>query len=1246
MKKRKTIKYKSDSPMNYQIGGQILPFLNKYTNLNNQWDTFWKGGNYFNEDPDPNYDPLKAVSNGYTSDRMLNEYVFKSTNAANKYTNSLINYNTQKGLYDNAYKGAWGDDAHNFYYNNTLGNKYTPSQLTSFADREKEWGGNSGGAGRPEGFEEWYNGRKAYSNTAGQQYDADRKVITGFPDVKKQALDIQKEASGVMSEGLSGIFTGMNYLNAYKPEKPITLQEGFQGVQTGQMGIQVPQNNQINTTGYTQGSPTVNNKINIIPGSEGTMEGVHPDQRLVAIGRKGADNGVIKIVDKTTPRFKFKSDSFLELPINKVEEQPEIQYAQFGSAIQDLYQQLPNINNNYLSTIAGDSQYGPSVSTPEFNNRMIQGYNNAQQANIPSRQYTANELMQGAASNQNIINPNSNGIYPIQAGYSEPVVNNQSLVFNVKGDRTYEYKQDGDVFYTRKKGSNSWIDMKSKLSLEDYNQAMDNITKGKVSQATTPSGAAKTSRAKIISANNVVNEFNAESDIYIPAAVAQTVAAVKEENKKASAVSNNKSTKKANNKVNVNLGSLSEWLPTFTNPNTGENYTSDDYSKYIPKQSLTTTLTKTYLKNRKKWNEDTPSLFNTPVNKKLPKLLNQLSLYKYGGEIPKYQLGGEVNNDYAYPIHPITEEFTEIQTELGEVVSLPDSTIVDVKANELHKTMHKDDVTDILPAKSHVFSNDPKMKLNLDSSIGGVKIKDMKLGKSVFEYKENQVTVGPKDVMLSEIWGKKKELTPAELVNNVKKKFELRDNKNNFLTQRANEENKEQRGIYLDVIKAFSEFKKPKKRTGIPKAQYGMQLPSMNVGLPNIYNQPTNNAIDGMMGYNTKSLDPYINMDNNMKSMYNISSVVNPKLYQDGGDIPHAPLGMLIGAAAASLLGEGLGYLFGNSAKKKQEEENKKYLAQYNTSVQNYKDSVNRQGTLEVGTSLASYMAGLNVPRQLYDDQSEQLALNNDHFRTRNAQLQAQKYTQLNDLGGAGSLARYTNPNNIGQYLAASQQGYNQNVSGINAQIGSLADQKVQRITDLLSQRNAGYNASENAYNNQLYNVNVQGITGVGQAASTHEANIGQVNYQTDLERMSFERQLKSDAQAAYDRKKSTVKGLVGDIGSGVASISNYMDWSKLNGLNKIQPTTSNYNSGVSGGAWGTLASNIGNYFPNNGNNTGSISNINAPIPGPTYNTILPNSSVNRTNNWMTPQFNLPPGAIDLQNGYAQLPDGSIIKIR
>ena len=104
--KKTTIKYKPNSPLNYQFGGG-LSFLDPYLNIGKNWDNFWKAGNYFSAGDVP--------PTGVYADPKAMLYNTVGNN------NAAINaYNTNKQtLKDNSYTGEWGDDAHNYYYNKT-----------------------------------------------------------------------------------------------------------------------------------------------------------------------------------------------------------------------------------------------------------------------------------------------------------------------------------------------------------------------------------------------------------------------------------------------------------------------------------------------------------------------------------------------------------------------------------------------------------------------------------------------------------------------------------------------------------------------------------------------------------------------------------------------------------------------------------------------------------------------------------------------------------------------------------------------------------------------------------------------------------------------------------------------------------------------------------------------------------------------------------------------------------------------
>lgn len=502
----------------------------------------------------------------------------------------------------------------------------------------------------------------------------------------------------------------------------------------------------------------------------------------------------------------------------------------------------------------------------------------------------------------------------------------------------------------------------------------------------------------------------------------------------------------------------------------------------------------------------------------------RISNNKYGGKIKKYQFGGSPNDEHSTPIFSSNlEDFglTEIQTEKGEVSFLPDGSIPDVKAKELHKNQDKNNVTDIMPSDSYIFSNDPKMKFSEKSKLGNVELKDIYLGKSVFKYKENEVTPGPEKIMLKDMFfnGSKKELTTAEIAKNIKKNLPVVDLKNDYYADRAIAENKEQRVEYLTILKGLNEFKKPKEK-GIPKAQYGMPI------------QPTQNGLDGVMGYGDKQLDPFKRMDNNMLSMFNfkqpsIPSI--PKPYENGGDIPHADLGKLLRyASPIALIGSEAGAWY---ARNKQRKENDRLLNQYTGLQEDLQSSVDRSGALGIGTNIASYAAALNVPLQRYDDQSEQMAMYNAASNRALQRLEASKYTASQGIGTASSLARYSNPTNYGDYLAKVQSQSDSNIGKLNQSIAQLEMDRANKNMELTSLRNAGRNNSLNMRDTQLYNVDVQGITNIGTSLQSANTTSADTRYRLGMEKMAYENYLKDKERAAAQRVRQEWEGVMGAIG-------------------------------------------------------------------------------------------------------------------
>jgi hypothetical protein len=926
----------------------------------------------------------------------------------------------------------------------------------------------------------------------------------------------------------------------------------------------------MNLTGYTPGTPTIGNKINTIPGGNISMS--NTPFPIVGIGK----DGLTKIMQPGQQYSFGYNDNVNELPLQQFGGNMRLPYMQLGAEV-NMAERLSDPSNNYLGENdlytylkKGDNNYTrihkktnkqdtfdqegierafqedplwtnpaitPGTTNTQQNNptssNMIGGRMALGQTDYPVPQFgipgfaeaTSPRIPYSPGTGMNPTNtiaprftldPSTGNTYAMDDnldGYGTPTgLNNQSSnsasnfkneVYSLKGDRTYEYSKDpnGNWLTRKKGGTGSWTNINNTQDSEKFNKskAIDKLNKnavlGNITPIKTKSGGIRKSIARV-------------------------------EN---------------NNGSNVPT--------TFTpNPSTYQRGIRNDYTFFAAKDNIKdfNNISKNYkFKNEKDFNSYSEQLAGsidrgliTPYEAmRLQKLAEKKGYYtpnkQYGGyiQLPKFQFGGEINNDHTYPIHPITEEFMEIQTEYGETIMLPDGTIVNVKASDKHKHMDKDEVTDILPEGAYVFSADPKMKFSVNSKIGTTKVEDMNLGQSVFEYKENEITPGPEKIYVKDVFfgNSKKELTTAEISNNIKKKFELRDDKHDFFVDRAVTENKEQRVEYLSILKAMNEFKKPKSKREVPQAQYGMNVSSM---LPM---QSTNNALDGVMGYSNRAMDPFKRMDNTKLNQFNApfkqpSLPTIPKMYGEGGNVPHAQLGKLLrytspGAYFAS-------EYFAKKAGKKQDQVNQEEMRQWDSLTNDYMDNVNRTGTIDQATNLATYMASLNVPKQAYDNMSQQSALQNEGYNRQRAILNADKYSAQNTLGAGTSMARFAGNNqNLGQYLAASQQGYNQQVSGINGQLAQLEGNNTAARMDLTSQGNNNYNNMLNAFNSQVYNANVTGIGNVGRSIGTANANLGNAKYATGQERLALLRQQRDAASAAKQKVTGDWEGALGSAG-------------------------------------------------------------------------------------------------------------------
>jgi len=1366
MAKKKTTKFQT-YPQTYQFGG--LPFLDQYQKLGNQWDTFWRGGNYFS--------PGNVPPTGVYADPNAMLYNTVSNN------NAAINaYNTNKQtLKDNSYTGEWGDDAHNYYYNKTLNNQYTPSQLDAFSAFEKKgFKANTDNSS----YNTWYNGRENYANQAGAQFDSERlkrnNALAEQPGVNKQMGDAFKNTT-------AGIFSGLNYINAYKPPEEITTVKGTKGVMYSQKGGVVepfkaygltdspmmrrngalppePGSNfarwenprqaytavnellfsggskiykpnmkvsdalkkytggdygnkvlggkklkdltqlerdsltqfimqkenaasqhamfdpiynpdkaagpslmnyqvtsradggNINMEGYTPGTPSMENPINEIPSGNITME--ETPIPLLAIGKKGADNGLIKILEPNSKGYNFKSKSTVEIPLEQQSKEQQmtpiakygrpLPYAQSGLNIASMLSgaagQVSNAQAAYLNTLSGGEYIN---ATPEFNQRMLQGYNQQQ---VPQ-----------VVPQTGMMVPN-NGLFPQQAAYTQAL----------PGDLTGYNPND---FKIKKGGTQKVAEYQKMLKEAGYNIEIDGAWGPKTKAAyedfigkKAPSKkAVQTGKAKV--ASNIA-KTNIDTTVGESLLNYQVTDNTNRSNFQYPFVGNLNSaeqisTSSAQTSNPYGFTPAPGYVPLSTNsyrtspqdeqvmrdglyglagfaggnlagslaikgitslPKVGKvvQYGSkyiDKAGNYVSKagnklgkapKSVLEKMNKFFENDWIEQSKNNINYFNPlkPAEAVIgtPRFANPANIApgvrnawspvpkQYGGYIPSFQFGGSVNDEHSTPIFSSNlEDFglTELQTEKGEIAFMPDGSIVDVKAKELHKKQDKHNVSDIMQSGTYVFSNDPKMKFGIKSKIGGVELGDMKLGKSVFKYKENEISPGPEDIMLKTMFfnNNKKELTTADIAKNVKKNLPIVDLKNDYFADRAIAENKDQRLEYLSILKAFNEFKKPKQRS-IPKAQYGMPI------------QPTQNGLDGVMGYGDKQMDPFKKMDNNMLSMFNYKQPplpALPKIYEDGGAVEQAQLGKLLRytVPGAYFVSEWIG----NNKKKKQERENARLSAE----AQGYRDQlqqgVDRSGALGVGTNIASYAAALNVPLQRYDDQSEQMSLYNAAANRAAQRLEASKYTASQGIGGASSLARYSNPTNYGDFLAKTQAQSDSSIGRINQAIADLDMQRANANVGFISARNAGRNQSLNSRDTQVYNANVQGIGNVGRSAQEATFNSADTRYRMGNEKMAYDAYLKDKAQAAKDKVTQDWEGSLDTLGQIGLTAATGGFGNLGGGGNK---------GGQAGGGFNPGAFNWQNpnqqfqQSPNNGLFQNTYPNF------PTYSTMIPGGTVNR----------------------------------
>lgn len=179
-------------------------------------------------------------------------------------------------------------------------------------------------------------------------------------------------------------------------------------------------------------------------------------------------------------------------------------------------------------------------------------------------------------------------------------------------------------------------------------------------------------------------------------------------------------------------------------------------------------------------------------------------------------------------------QWNPIQTERGEFISHINGDVTPVKAKKLHKNMDDEEVTDVLPEGSYVFSRDKKMIIDPKKKFKGMDL-DFTLGYGKAYYSEEKPdTSVPKEIKFTDIMNKK--FTPADYAKALTNKFPVSDREFDAFSAVSNSENKASRIPYLEVLKVISEEKKPKslelmKYGGYSKYQYGAEIMGQVAGM-------------------------------------------------------------------------------------------------------------------------------------------------------------------------------------------------------------------------------------------------------------------------------------------------------------------------------------------------------------------------------------------------------------------------------
>jgi len=439
--------------------------------------------------------------------------------------------------------------------------------------------------------------------------------------------------------------------------------------------------------------------------------------------------------------------------------------------------------------------------------------------------------------------------------------------------------------------------------------------------------------------------------------------------------------------------------------------------------------------------------------------------YEYGGNINKYQMGGSIE-----------QQMSPVQTEKGEMVTTPDMTTTKTLATKRHRQMTDDEVTDVLPVGSMIWSNDPQMAFTRNEYIAGRKLEDMTIAKTPMYYSETETMLPQEDIKLLDGFTKKGKFTPADFAKSIKRRMPITDRTHDAFSELAKRENRAHRAEYLIPFAEIAMYKKDaiEITEGLdiqePKSKFqmgGSLLGSGGAGMRKLMqrtygmapeNQQPINPMEAMMSKRdnaSKAYDPNTFSQNSLNGMiqkiggigtispitsFNFGSMSNikPQKAQAGDSV--TPFGAIAGFATG-LMDFGMG-IYDRSTNAKRYKET---IGEINQAELDNRANIDNASNIGAAGTMANY--ALQDPSYTYLNLDDTISSNETAYSDALKRLAADRQSTM-QMNQASANTAALNPNLDYNELASMQA----NIAGMNNKAGL---QYSQLATNTMLQGNA-----------------------------------------------------------------------------------------------------------------------------------------------------------------------------------------------